>query len=116
MGKFLSQYEILFKKAKTDLYAANVLFHLQQSAEKFMKAVLSKHKISYPKIHDLVSLFKLITDNHINFILNEDLLIELNDYAVEGRYSLIHEEIENIQLYFDLLDKIVLTTDELISD
>lgn len=43
-------------------------------------------------------------------------MIELNDYAVEGRYSLIHEEIENIQLYFDLLDKIVLTTDELISD
>lgn len=70
MGKFLSQYEILFKKAKTDLYAANVLFHLQQSAEKFMKAVLSKHKISYPKIHDLVSLFKLITQvSHLKKII-----------------------------------------------
>jgi len=120
MASFLNQYEILFSKAKADLSASNVLydclmkgdsgldlevicFHLQQGAEKLMKAVLSKNHITYPKIHDLETLLNLITDNGIVLDTNRELLIELNDYAVEGRYSIMHEELENIKDIFFLL-------------
>jgi HEPN domain-containing protein len=120
MASFLNQYEILFNKAKADLSASNVLyeklmegnsgldlevicFHLQQSAKKLMKAVLSKNQISYPKIHDLETLPTLIIDNGIAIDTNRELLIELNDYAVEGRYAIMHEELENIKDMFVLL-------------
>jgi len=120
MASFLNQYEILFSKAKADLLASNVLydslmkgdsgpdlevicFHLQQSAEKLMKAVLSKNHIAYPRIHDLETLLNLITDNGIVLDTNRELLIELNDYAVEGRYAIMHEELENIKDIFFLL-------------
>ena len=120
MASFLNQYEILFNKAKADLFAANVLyirllegnseldlevicFHLQQSAEKLMKAILSKNQINYPKIHDLETLLTLITYNGIVLDTNRELLIELNDYAVEGRYAIMHEELENIKDMFVLL-------------
>jgi HEPN domain-containing protein len=120
MASFLNQYEILYNKAKADLFAANVLysrflegnseldlevicFHLQQSAEKFMKAILSKNQIDYPKIHDLETLLTLITDSGIVLDTNKELMIELNDYAVEGRYAIMHEELDNIKDMFVLL-------------
>jgi len=69
MAQYLRQYEILYNKAKTDLLAAQILldqfkksetdldleiifFHLQQCAEKLLKALLSKNGIDYPKTHD----------------------------------------------------------------
>lgn len=96
MASYLNQYEILYNKAKADLFAANVLyvrllegnseldlevicFHLQQSAEKIMKAILSKNQIYYPKIHDLETLVNLLTENNIDLHTNHELLLELND-------------------------------------
>jgi HEPN domain-containing protein len=120
MASYLNQYEILYNKAKADLFAANVLysrllegnseldlevicFHLQQSAEKLMKAVLSKNQIYYPKIHDLETLLNVLTENNIDFHTNQELLFELNDYAVEGRYAVMHEEFKSIKEIFTLL-------------
>ena len=120
MASYLNQYEILYNKAKADLFAANVLyvrflegnseldlevicFHLQQSAEKLMKAILSKNQIYYPKIHDLETLVNLLTENSIDLHTNPELLIELNDYAVEGRYAIMNEGLENIRDIFILL-------------
>lgn len=124
MVSFLNQYEILFKKAKADLAAAGILykkfneanteldlelicFHLQQCAEKLMKSVLSKNQIDFPKIHDLETLLTMIKNNKIDFNPDPDLLIELNDYAVEGRYSVMQDDIENLQSIFSLLSEMV---------
>lgn len=124
MVSFLNQYEILFNKAKADLFAANVLyarfkegnseldlevicFHLQQCAEKLMKAVLSKKQIYYPNIHDLETLLNIIKDNSIDLNPDRDLLIELNDYAVEGRYTIMHDDLENVQNIFIILTDMV---------
>ena len=124
MVSFLNHYEILFNKAKADLFAANVLyarfnegnseldlevicFHLQQCAEKLMKAVLSKSQINYPKIHDLETLLNLLDNNSINLNPDRNLLIELSDYAVEGRYTIMHDDIENVQNIFVLLNNMV---------
>ena len=124
MVSFLNHYEILFNKAKADLFAANLLyarfnegnseldlevicFHLQQCEEKLMKAVLSKSQINYPKIHDLETLLNLLDNNSINLNPDRNLLIELSDYAVEGRYTIMHDDIENVQNIFVLLNNMV---------
>jgi HEPN domain-containing protein len=124
MVSFLNQYEILFNKAKADLSAANVLyarynegnseldlevicFHLQQCAEKLLKAVLSKKQIYYPNIHDLETLLTIIKDNSLDLNTDRDLLIELNDYAVEGRYSIMHDDLKNVQNIFIILTDMV---------
>lgn len=116
MVKFLNQSEILCRKAKGDLVAAELLyihfqsggeidldiiyFHLQQCAEKLIKAVLSKNKIHFPRIHDLEALFNMVRDHQISLDIDSGILIELNDFAVEGRYSVIHDDLEDVQKYF----------------
>ena len=117
MVSYLNQYQILYNKAKADLTAANILyarfnegnteldlevicFHLQQCAEKLLKAVLSQKEIYYPKVHDLETLLNIASQNSIELKTNRELLIELNDYAVEGRYSVMHDDLENIQNIF----------------
>ena len=77
MGKFLKQYEILFKKAVVDLNSAKVIwisfeqgnieldievifFHLQQCSEKFIKSLLDFYQIKFPRTHDLQSLINLL--------------------------------------------------------
>lgn len=128
MADFLNQYQILFNKAKVDLEAANVLyqkllegdsnldqeiicFHLQQCSEKLIKAVLSKNEVYFPKIHDLETLLNLLDENDLNLNTNRDILIELNDFAVEGRYAVMQEDIENIKDIFvtvaDLLAEVL---------
>ena len=131
MVVFLKQYELLFSKAKADLSAANVLyvsfnegnsgldlevvcFHLQQCAEKLMKAILSKKQINYPKIHDLETLLNMIAANNIILNTDCDLLIELNDYAVEGRYAVMHDDLENVQNIFISLTDMVKDTHTII--
>jgi HEPN domain-containing protein len=121
MVGFINQYELLFSKAKADFFAASILydlfckgnseldlevicFHLQQCAEKLMKAVLSKKKIYFPRIHDLETLLMLINNNNIGFNPDRDLLIELNDYAVEGRYAVIHDDLDDIPAIFILIE------------
>lgn len=133
MAGFLNQYEILFNKAKADLFAANVLytrllegnsqldlevisFHLQQCAEKLLKSVLSKNQIYYPKIHDLETLINLLSENCIAFETDRELLIELNDYAVEGRYSIMHEELDNIKDIFILLSDMTNEAEKIIAE
>lgn len=117
MVRFLNQYEILIQKANADLSAAEILFerfnegntqldlevvcfHLQQGAEKLLKAVLSYKMIHYPKVHDLETLLNIADDNGIELNINRDNLIELSDYAVEGRYSVMHDDLENIRNIF----------------
>ena len=116
MVKYLRQYEILYNKAKTDLLAAQILldqfgksetdldleiiyFHLQQCAEKLLKALLSKNEIDYPKTHDFEPLLKLINENNIDLITNRDLLMKLSYYAVEGRYAVINDDLDKTNEY-----------------
>lgn len=133
MAGFLNQYEIFYNKAKADLSAAAVLyeklregnsgldievvfFHLQQSAEKFMKAALSKKQIDFPRVHDLETLFDLLATNSIRLNANNDLLIELNDFAVEGRYAFLNEGFDNVKDIFTLVSDLALEVDKIISE
>ena len=125
---FLRPYELLLKKAETDLQGAEVLyksdnefldveivfFHLQQSIEKFLKAVLSYKGIHYTKTHDLEQLFKLLgTDFSLNR-LDLDFIEELNMYAVQGRYDYVSDALDNIEDFFEIVKKVRKKTYEII--
>ena len=86
------------KKAEDDSLAATelargperlhdqVCFHCQQSAEKYLKAILEEQGLPIPKTHDLeVLLGNLATLFPALLSLRRGLLI-LVDYAVDSRY------------------------------
>lgn len=131
--RFLNLYEILFHKAKTDLSAAKILyeqfnsgegeldleviyFHLQQCAEKLLKALLSKYQVNFPKVHDLEILLNLVNENNIDFKPDKELMIELSDYAVEGRYAVIQEDLDDVPKFFHLLEESTLTVEKLLKN
>ena len=79
MSKEFKDYQsLLFYKAKVDLNASKgllylfengneldlevIFFHLQQSVEKLLKALLTMHKIPYTKTHDIKQLITLLKE------------------------------------------------------
>ena len=124
MAKFLKTYEILFKKSKVDLNMAKIalnafekdeieldieaiMFHLQQSAEKLFKTILDINHIKFPHSHDLEKLYNLIKENDIMLIDKSEELLPLSEYAVEGRYAIIHDDLDDADKYIDILDELV---------
>ncbi len=89
--ELLEPYEILLKKADSDLKIVNLMriskdyeidfeiymFHLQQAVEKFLKAILIKNEIEYMRTHDLEILFDKCRTNNIKLDVNEERLIDL---------------------------------------
>jgi HEPN domain-containing protein len=61
-------------------------FHAQQCAEKYLKALLTQQDLPFRPIHDLEVLLSLIIPVSPDFELIRDLLLLLNDYAVDFRY------------------------------
>jgi len=118
--KFLNQYEILFLKAKEDLAAGLylldgfenhnlevnieiVFFHFQQCAEKFLKSLLDFHGVQFPRTHDLEALIQLMNLNQISVTAPIEKLLPLNDYAVEGRYAILHDDLADSESYGNIL-------------
>jgi HEPN domain-containing protein len=122
--KFLKQHEILFIKAKEDFVAANYLldgfnnhglelnleiifFHFQQCAEKLLKSVLDIHKIKFPHTHDLDTLMSILEENEIFLFEELEELLPLSDFAVESRYSILHDDLCDSDKYIILLDRLI---------
>ena len=116
--------ELFFYKAVIDLNSAKYLlegyenetleidiekiyFELQQSAEKLLKSILSANNIKFPKSHDIEQLINVCEENQIKLIDEIEIIIELSDYAVEGRYSIIHDDINESDKYIKLLERII---------
>ncbi len=124
--KFLKQYEILIKKAIVDLNSAKVLlvsfedgkieldleiifFHLQQCVEKAIKSYLDFNKVKFPHTHDLKDLINLSNNNKLVIIKNDDIndILLLTQYAVEGRYAILHDDLEDADKYIKILDELL---------
>jgi HEPN domain-containing protein len=129
---FVKYYELLLQKAAVDMRSATILyndfqngnsvldievilFHLQQAAEKCLKAVLSFHQINYQRVHDLEVLVNLIIENSIPLQINSIRLIDLSDFAVEGRYSVIHDDLVDAEKYFQEINQLYQQAKEIIS-
>jgi HEPN domain-containing protein len=57
----------------------------QQAIEKYLKAFLTKHKISFKKTHDLLKLYLQVKEVK-NLGINEELLADLVGLYIESRY------------------------------
>lgn len=73
-----------------------MLFHIQQSVEKLIKALFSYHSIRFSKTHDLDELVELALERGIALPPFMDKLTELSPYAVEGRYAIMHDDLHDI--------------------
>jgi HEPN domain-containing protein len=63
-----------------------VCFHVQQCAEKYLKAFLQERGTSFPKTHSLLDLLKLCVTLDASFEFQRDLLIQIDRYSVRYRY------------------------------
>jgi len=118
--KFLKTFEILSNKAVVDLNVAIitlesyekgdieldlevVFFHLQQCSEKLIKSLLDLNKVKFPHTHDLENIINLLEENNIQSIENINDLIPLSEYAVDGRYAVLHDDMEDTTIYINIL-------------
>lgn len=63
-----------------------VAFHCQQSAEKYLKALLEELGQHIPKTHSLDELFTLLLPSHGKLATVRRGLLFLTDFAVDPRY------------------------------
>lgn len=62
-------------------------FHVQQAAEKYLKAFLDVHALDYPRTHDLETLIDLCLPLAAGFENLREDLSSLEPYAVQIRYD-----------------------------
>jgi len=89
--------------SRMDLHAARILmaadptepalacFHVQQSAEKSLKAALVAERIDSPRIHHLIELRALLPEG-LNIPGSDDELKQIGIWAEKSRYSFGYEE------------------------
>jgi HEPN domain-containing protein/predicted nucleotidyltransferase len=61
-------------------------YHCQQCAEKYQKAFLLQHSVSFERTHDLAKLNRLCATVDGSFLFIHDRLALLNPYSIEARY------------------------------
>ncbi len=61
-------------------------FHAQQTAEKYLKALLQEQGASFPKTHSLIELLEIALPFDESLELQRELLVQLERYAVRYRY------------------------------
>ena len=77
--------QVGMRQRKNPVYDS-VCFHAQQCAEKYLKAFLVRHKITFRKTHDLTELQRLCLKADETFQLLGDPLKRLYPYAIDIRY------------------------------
>jgi HEPN domain-containing protein len=123
MKSSLDHATILLEKAGNDLKLAEIglahdaptdtiAFHLQQAAEKILKAVLAFRSIVYPKTHDLDELFDLLPSELAGVLSFRDKVIGWTSYAVDMRYDITgypdtEEMRQSLQIAKDLRDAVL---------
>jgi len=95
-----------FSKGECEIDLDTVMFHFQQCAEKMLKSILSKNKIRIKQTHSIESLMDLLVENAIDFPPDFEPLKNLSEYAVDGRYAVIHDDIDDAEQYIGLLKEL----------
>ena len=89
----------LFENDEIDIDIEKVYFNFQQSVEKLLKALLTHNRIEIEKTHDINKLVKLCKNNNIALLEDMEILIDLTEYAIEGRYGIICDDFNDVQDY-----------------
>ncbi len=104
-----------FENSEIEIDLETIMFHFQQSAEKLLKSLLSHHKIRVSKTHDIKEILRIAINNNIEIIGNTGLLIDLTSYAIEGRYAIIHDDLDDTNKYIKILEELQLFVKKQIS-
>jgi HEPN domain-containing protein len=67
-------------------FHAQICFHFQQAAEKYLKAFIIAKGLGFSKVHDLVHLLRICTAQSSAFCGLEEDCIFLNTAYIETRY------------------------------
>ena len=78
-------------------YGLHVLFHCQQSAEKYLKACLRFREVDFPKVHDFEKLLRICERLSPEFRSLSTATGRLQPFAVQARYSLRSAEAATVQ-------------------
>jgi len=100
-GRFLLQS---FNNNEVQIEPEKIYFDFQQSVEKLLKSLLTKHKIVVKKTHDIEKLITECNRNSIKLIDKIEELIDLNEYAVDGRYDIICDDLNDASIYIELIE------------
>ncbi len=103
-----------FDKGEVEIDFELIYFHLQQSAEKLLKSLLSHMKIRVLKTHDISDLINLLSRDSIKHIVNINKLENLTQYAIEGRYAILHDDLDDADKYICILEKLALHVEKTI--
>ena len=79
--------ELLMNEGATDV----ICFHLQQTADKILKAYLQANSIDFPRTHDLDALLDICSETTNQFEPYRNRLEVFIPYAVMLRYDLDYE-------------------------
>lgn len=89
-----AQSDLLLAKAKKEgIYLEDLCFHAQQAVEKAVKALMIKHGIEFPYIHDIAGLFTLLERAGHNLPKKVREGEKLTRFAVFTRYPGIAQPI-----------------------
>lgn len=127
-ASFPRQFDIFKRKADADLDLVNlalsledqgidldiIFFHLQQAAEKYLKTLLSFNAVHFEKVHDIQKLITTCSDNAVVLPEFIDIFVELNPYAVEGRYAVVADDMDDAARYAGLLKQLKLHVETVI--
>jgi len=97
----------LFENDEIDIDIEKIYFDFQQSVEKLLKALLTNSNISINKTHDIEVLIDTCIENHINILDNIEFFIKLTEYAVEGRYGIINDDLNDTENYINKISALV---------
>lgn len=102
----------LLRKAADDHYVAQRLaqdadapawilgFHAQQAVEEALKAVLSLHRIEFPRTHNLSMLLELLRRSNVGLPTDSDELARLIPFGVMARYEDVLGEVGDIDRHW----------------
>ena len=72
---------IFFEEGKIELDLEVIMFHLQQSVEKFIKTLLDYNKVRFPHSHDIEELIAIINSKNIRIFDEIKAFIALSVYS-----------------------------------
>lgn len=96
---------ILLRQRKTFL-PDNICWSCQQSAEKYLKAHLVRHKLDYPRRHDLVQLRNLCADADPDFSLIADAIATLDQFGTDIRYPGVEATPQDAKQAYEALKQV----------
>ncbi len=69
-----------------DRFREIIAFHCQQVVEKYLKALLARQQVEFPKTHDIRKLLALVAEVHPDLAESLDDADVLTPFGVEIRY------------------------------